>query len=77
VAQWLSEHGVAAFVLKYRLARQTNSTYTVEGDELADLQRAIRLVRSRAKEWGINPNRVGSDGVFGGRRSGLPSVHAL
>jgi acetyl esterase/lipase len=59
VAQWLSEHGVAAFVLKYRLAREPGSPYTVEGDELADMQRAIRTVRSRATEWGIDPKRVG------------------
>src|SRR5262245_41668637 len=31
VGKWLSEHGIAAFILKYRLARETNSTYTVEG----------------------------------------------
>lgn len=59
VAKWLSEHGVAAFVLKYRLAREDGSTYTVEGDALADIGRAIRLVRSRAAEWGIDPERVG------------------
>ena len=34
VAKWLSGHGIAAFVLKYRLAKATNSTYTVDGDEL-------------------------------------------
>jgi acetyl esterase/lipase len=43
VAQWLSDHGVAAFVLKYRLARAKDSTYTIEGNELPDIQRAIRL----------------------------------
>src|SRR4029077_3766741 len=46
VGRWLADHGVAAFVLKYRLAREAGSTYTVEGTELADVQRAIRLVRS-------------------------------
>jgi endo-1,4-beta-xylanase len=66
VARWLSEHGVAAFVLKYRLAKATNSTYTIDGDELADMQRAIRMVRSRAKEWGINPNHLGVIGFSAG-----------
>lgn len=66
VAQWLSEHGVAAFVLKYRLAREPGSTYTVEGDELADMKRAIRTVRSRAAEWGIDPKRVGVMGFSAG-----------
>src|SRR5215469_10787228 len=59
VAEWLSEHGVAGLVLKYRLAREKGSTYTVEGESLADTQRAIRLVRSKASEWGVNPARIG------------------
>src|SRR6266446_1738908 len=66
VAQWLSERGIAAFVLKYRLARETNSTYQVEVHALADTQRAIRLVRSRAQEWGVNPARVGVMGFSAG-----------
>jgi acetyl esterase/lipase len=66
VARWLSEHGVAAFVLKYRLARETNSTYTVDGQALADAQRAMRLVRSRAKEWNMNPSRIGVMGFSAG-----------
>lgn len=52
VASWLSHHGVAAFVLKYRLASEPGSTYTVEGVEQSDAQRALRLIRSRAAEWG-------------------------
>src|ERR1700689_5424688 len=42
VAAWLSDHGVAAFVLKYRLAKQKDSTYTVEDTELGDMEGAIR-----------------------------------
>src|SRR6185437_4614375 len=59
VAKYLAGHGVAAFVLKYRLAREKGSTYTVEGDELNDMQRAIRLVRAKAAEWNVDPARVG------------------
>jgi endo-1,4-beta-xylanase len=66
VARWLSEHGVAAFVLKYRLAREKESIYTIEGASLQDTQRAIRLVRSRASEWGVNPGRVGVIGFSAG-----------
>jgi endo-1,4-beta-xylanase len=66
VARWLSEHGIAAFVLKYRLARQTNSTYTVNKDALGDMQRAIQLVRSRAGEWHIATNRLGVMGFSAG-----------
>jgi acetyl esterase/lipase len=66
VARWLSQHGVAAFVLKYRLARENGSTYTIEGTALADIHRAIRLVRSRASEWGVNPEHIGVMGFSAG-----------
>ena len=66
VAQFLADHGIAAFILKYRLAHQAGSTYTVEGDELADAQRAIRLVRSRAEEWHVSPRRIGVLGFSAG-----------
>lgn len=66
VAQWLSERGIAAFVVKYRLARDSNSTYTIDKDELADMQRAIRLVKSRAAEWGIDTARIGVMGFSAG-----------
>jgi acetyl esterase/lipase len=75
VARWLSEHGVAAFVLKYRLARESGSTYTIEGTALADIQRAIRLVRSRASEWGIDPEHIGVMGFSaGGELAALAST---
>jgi acetyl esterase/lipase len=66
VAQWLSERGIAGFVLKNRLARDTNSTYKIDVHALADTQRAVRLVRSRATEWGINPKHVGVMGFSAG-----------
>jgi acetyl esterase/lipase len=66
VAEWLSAHGVAAFVLKYRLAREPGSTYTIEGTELQDVQRALRLIRSRASEWSVNPDRIGVIGFSAG-----------
>jgi acetyl esterase/lipase len=75
VAEWLRTRGVAGFVLKYRLARGKGSTYTVEGTELGDIQRAIRTVRSRSKEWGIDPNRVGVMGFSaGGELAALAST---
>jgi acetyl esterase/lipase len=66
VAKFLSEHGVNAFVLKYRLAREPGSAYSVEGNALNDVQRAIRLVRSRAAEWGVDPRYVGVMGFSAG-----------
>ena len=75
VGRWLSERGIAAFILKYRLAREQGSTYQVETHALADTQRAIRLVRSRAKEWDVDPARVGVLGFSaGGELAALASV---
>jgi acetyl esterase/lipase len=66
VAEYLKEKGIAAFVLKYRLARDSNSTYTIDKDELADMKRAIRLVKSRAKEWAIDTSKLGVMGFSAG-----------
>ena len=75
VAEWLRSHGVAAFVLKYRLARAKGSTYTIEGTELGDTQRAIRVVRSRSSEFGIDPQRIGVIGFSaGGELAALAST---
>ena len=73
VAQWLSERGIAGFVLKYRLAREEGSTYTVEQHAVADAQRAIRLVRHRARDWKVDPDRVG---VMGFSAGGQLAFHA-
>jgi acetyl esterase/lipase len=66
VARWLNEHGIAGFVLKYRLANEPGSTYKVDVDALADVRRAVRLVRSRAAEWGVDPARLGVMGFSAG-----------
>ncbi len=66
VAHWLQAHGIAAFVFKYRLAREKDSTYTIEGHAVPDTQRAIRLIRSRAPEWGIDPKKIGVMGFSAG-----------
>jgi endo-1,4-beta-xylanase len=66
VGEWLRDRGIAAFVLKHRLAREAESTYKIDVESLADAQRAIRLIRSRALEWGIDPNRVGAIGFSAG-----------
>lgn len=65
-ARWLADRGIAAFVLKYRLAREPESTYKIDQHALADVQRAMRLVRSRAREWGVNAARIGVAGFSAG-----------
>jgi acetyl esterase/lipase len=64
-AKYFNNLGVAAFVLKYRLFRETNSVYTIENPH-EDGVRAMRLVRSRASEWGIDTNRIGMVGYSAG-----------
>src|SRR5262245_37736748 len=59
LAEWFRDRGIAAFVLKYRLAREPGSTYTVQDHAMADTRRAIRLVRSRAGEWHLKADRIG------------------
>ena len=66
VGEWLSQHGVAAFVVEYRLSQAPGSPYSLEGDSLGDIQRAIRVVRSRSAQWGVDPARVGVIGFSAG-----------
>ncbi len=72
VARFLNEQGIAAFVLKYRLPRAPGSRYTIMGDSLGDLLRAVRLVRSRAGAWSLDAHRIGVLGFSaGGNLAGL------
>ena len=66
LGEWFRDHGIAAFVLKYRLAREKDSTYTIQDHAMADTRRALRTVRSRAQEWGIKPDRIGIMGFSAG-----------
>jgi endo-1,4-beta-xylanase len=77
VARFLNEQGIAAFVLKYRLPRAPDSHYTVTGDSLGDLLQAVRLVRTRAAEWQVDPHRNGVIGFSaGGNLAGLGVMNA-
>lgn len=64
-AKFFNNLGVAAFVLKYRLFRETNSVFTSESPH-EDGLRAMRLVRSRAAEWGVDTDRIGMVGYSAG-----------
>lgn len=65
IAKALNESGITAFVLKYRIP---SDRYCVDKSlaPLQDAQQAIRLVRRRAKEWAISPNKIGIMGFSAG-----------
>jgi acetyl esterase/lipase len=65
-ARYWNDLGVAAFVLKYRLPREPNSPYSLQIHPRQDAERAMRLIRSRAAEWNIDPNRLGVMGFSAG-----------
>src|SRR5271154_5226154 len=65
-ADWLNSNGIAAFVLKYRLAKAPGSKYTLPDQVYADAARAVRIVRSRATEWGVDPAKIGFSGFSAG-----------
>ena len=61
IAAWLNERGISAFVLKYRLGPAYNHPAPLQ-----DAQRAIRIARSRAQEFKIDPNKIGIWGFSAG-----------
>jgi acetyl esterase/lipase len=67
VAAWLNSQGMTGIILKYRVPRRPDD---VKGEParrpLQDAQRAVGLVRSKAKEWGIDPHRIGMVGFSAG-----------
>ncbi len=65
VAKFLVEHGIAGIVVKYRLPSDETQT-SKENVPLIDAQRAMRVVRSRAKEWNLDSNNIGIIGFSAG-----------
>ncbi|OJU09608.1 MAG: alpha/beta hydrolase [Clostridiales bacterium 43-6] len=75
VAKWFNSFGVTAFVLKYRLPDDAIMVDKKIGP-LQDAQEAIRIVRRKAKEWNINPDKVGIMGFSaGGHLAATLSTH--
>ena len=72
IADWLNSMGIAAFVVKYRLSKPPGggSIYTLPGEVYADSARSVRLVRSRAKEWGLDETKIGFIGFSAGGEVG-------
>jgi acetyl esterase/lipase len=64
VAAWLNSAGVTGIVLKYRVPARKDQPRHVA--PLQDAQRAMSLVRTRAKDWGLDPNRIGILGFSAG-----------
>ena len=72
VAQYFQSHGVAAFVLRYRLPKNGY----LHPVPLMDVQRAMRLVRSHAQEWHVDPRKIGVIGFSaGGHLASTLSTH--
>ncbi|MCC8409994.1 alpha/beta hydrolase [Mucilaginibacter sp. UR6-1] len=65
-AQFLNSLGIVAVVLKYRLARDTNSVYKLDVHAPQDAMRAMRLIRSNAQQWGVDTARIGMMGFSAG-----------
>lgn len=71
IAEWLNAHGVAGFVLRYRLGPRYRHP-----SPLLDASRAIRTVRARASQWGIRPDRIGILGFSaGGHLASTAATH--
>jgi acetyl esterase/lipase len=67
VAAWLNSLGVTGIILKYRVPRRPDEPKGEPARRpLQDAQRAVRLVRSKAKEWGIDPKKIGIVGFSAG-----------
>ena len=65
ICQWLNELGITAILLKYRVPRRAGD-FPKHHHALQDLQRAIRIVRDGAEEWGIDPDKLGVCGFSAG-----------
>ncbi len=67
VAEWLNTLGVTGIILKYRVPRRPDEPKGVPARRpLQDAQRAVSLVRANAREWGIDPERIGIIGFSAG-----------
>jgi acetyl esterase/lipase len=75
IAKLFNAHGIAAFVLKYRLPDSLSSS-APDQVPLLDAKQAMQIVRTRAAEWNINPNKIGIMGFSaGGHLAATLSTH--
>ncbi|HAY79092.1 MAG TPA: xylanase [Planctomycetaceae bacterium] len=75
IARWFNSFGVTAILLKYRVPRRDpDKPHEVP---MQDAQRALRMTRHKAKEWNIDPNRVGMLGFSaGGNLCVMTALHS-
>jgi acetyl esterase/lipase len=66
IAEWLNKRGVSAFILKYRTVNESKIAPPLAPGPMLDVQRAIRIVRSKAKDFGVDPKRIGVWGFSAG-----------
>ncbi len=66
VADWLNARGVHAFILKYRTVNESKIAPPLEPGPMLDVQQAIRTVRAHAKQYGIDPTKIGVWGFSAG-----------
>jgi acetyl esterase/lipase len=75
VAAWLNSLGVTGVILKYRVPRHSDEIKTEPARRpLQDAQRAVSLVRSRAREWGLHPQQIGMIGFSAGGHLALATA---
>ncbi len=75
IAEWLNNRGASAFILKYRIVSKDRPSPLAPAPML-DVQRAIRTVRAHAKEYGIDPNKIGVWGFSaGGHLASTAATH--
>ena len=65
VGEWLAKQGITAVVVKYRVSGNADFGYGYPVPQM-DARRAIRTVRAKAKEWGVDPKKVGVMGFSAG-----------
>lgn len=64
VGEWLNKNGITAFVVKYRVPKRAGQENYVA--PLQDAQRAVGYIRANAREWNLDPNRIGVLGFSAG-----------
>jgi acetyl esterase/lipase len=65
VCDWLNDIGMTCVLVKYRVPEEQH--YPENAEDLEDAQQAMRITRMHAKEWGIDPKKIGAIGFSAGR----------